>query len=415
MGKAELSEIRANVEAFFHAKLYEKACIKRYNHTWDHLMDYMTEKNISSYEPSVGKSFLLQRHGTDVFEDLTHRQQEVVRHIEVLGSMLLEGKVLKSRHINRVIDFEGELGVPFKDFIVEYTPLRSLPTMARYKERILNFYQFLAENQLTIAKFSTRDGVKYLSKLDKQKSACDRDNIVMTTRVFLRYLCSKKLLPVNREEEWLNLFRIKNVKNKKIPSVYTKEEVENIISVIDRNNPQGKRDYAMVLLAARYGLRISDIIGLRFCNLDWEQNRISIIQKKTAKKVLLPLSEEVGCAIIEYIKYGRPTIDSPFVFITAHAPYKELGSNTLCSCISEYMRIAGINTTGKKKGPHALRHSLATNLLKCNEPIPIISEILGHSTTESTTTYLRVDYDLLRRCALDVPLVPTSFYGNLYG
>lgn len=87
----------------------------------------------------------------------------------------------------------------------------------------------------------------------------------------------------------------------------------------------------------------------------------------------------------------------------------------LCSLIAEYMRVAGINNAGRKKGSHSLRHSLATNLLKCNEPMPVISEILGHSTTESTMTYLRVDYDLLRRCALDVPLVPTSFYGNLYG
>lgn len=415
MDKVKLSEIRAKVEAFFHTKLYEKACIKRYNHTWDHLLDYMVQKGIFSYESSIGRSFLLQRHGTDVFKDLTHRQQEVVRHIEVLDSMLTEGKVHKSHHQNRVIDFDGELGIPFKDFIEEYTPLRSSSTIMRYKERILNFYLFLTENQLTLSEFSPRDGVKYLSKLDQQKSACDRDNIIITTRVFLRYLCSKKQLSVNREEEWLNLFRIKNVRNKKIPSVYTKEEVERMISVIGRNSPQGKRDYAMVLLAARYGLRISDIIGLRFCNLDWEQNKISIIQKKTGKKVILPLSEEVGCAIIEYIKHGRPTIDSPFVFITAHAPYKELGSNVLCSCISEYMRVAGINTAGKKKGPHTLRHSLATNLLKCNESIPVISEILGHSTTKSTITYLRVDYDMLRRCALDVPLVPTSFYGNLYG
>lgn len=415
MYKVKLSDIRANVEAFFHAKLYEEACIKRYNHTWDHLTDFMSDKGIIYYEPSVGQSFLLQRHGTDVFADLTHRQQEVVRHIEVLDSMLVGGKVYRTRHSNRVIDFDGEVGIPFKDFITECTPLRSPSTVLRYKERILNLYEFLTEKHLTLAEFSTRNGVEYVSRLDKQKSACDRNNIITTTRVFFRYLCGKKLLPVNREEEWFNLFRNKNVRNTKIPSVYTQDEVEKMISVIDRNSPQGKRDYAMVLLAARYGLRISDIIGMRFCNLDWEQNKITLIQKKTARKVALPLSEEVGCAIIEYIQYGRPEIDSPFVFLTAHAPYKELGSNVLCSLIAEYMRVAGINNVGKKKGPHSLRHSLATNLLKCNEPMPVISEILGHATTESTTTYLRVDYDLLRRCALDVPLVPTSFYGNLYG
>ncbi|WP_025069275.1 tyrosine-type recombinase/integrase [Bacteroides gallinarum] len=87
-----------------------------------------------------------------------------------------------------------------------------------------------------------------------------------------------------------------------------------------------------------------------------------------------------------------------------------LGSN-----LADWMRAAGIDSTGRKHGPHALRHSLATNLLGVNEPIPVISEILGHSTAESTTVYTRVNVDMLRQCALDVPFVSSSFYDNLYG
>lgn len=176
--------------------------------------------------------------------------------------------------------------------------------------------------------------------------------------------------------------------------MYTQDEVEKMISVIDRNSPQGKRDYAMVLLAARYGLRISDIMGMRFCNLDWEQNKISLIQKKTARKVVLPLSKEVGRAIIEYIKYGRPAIDSPFVFLTAHAPYKELGSNILRSLIAEYMRVAGINSKGRKKGFHSLRHSLATNLLNgCDRVVPmslsltaVCKDYVAYKISQGTST-----------------------------
>lgn len=102
------------------------------------------------------------------------------------------------------------------------------------------------------------------------------------------------------------------------------------------------------------------------------------------------------------------------MFLTAHAPYKELGSNTLGANIAEWMRYAGIDSTGKRKGPHALRHSLATNLLGANNQLPVISEILGHSSTESTRTYTRVNVDMLRQCALDVPFVPSTFYGSLY-
>ena len=129
----------------------------------------------------------------------------------------------------------------------------------------------------------------------------------------------------------------------------------------------------------------------------------------------LPLSEEVGSAIIDYIRHGRPDIDLPFVFIKAHAPYGELKATGLAANLADWMRAAGIDSTGRKHGPHALRHSLATNLLGANQPVPVISEILGHSTSESTMVYTRVSVDMLRQCALDVPFVKSSFYDDLYG
>lgn len=414
MEKVKLLDIIKKVELFFEDKLYDLACVKRYRNTWKNLQTYMEVQNVQYYSSVVGKSFLLSRHGTLDFASLTHRQQEVVRHIEVLDAVHETEDIHQNRHKNKVIEFKGELGAAFNSFITEYQPQRSPSTIARYKERIQNLYHFLQKKNLALSDFGVKEGIEYAAWLDQNKASCDRDNIVMTTRVFLRFLCDKKLLDINLSETWMNLFHVKNIRQKKIPSVYTKEEVERTISVIDRNSPHGKRDYAMVLLAARYGLRASDIIGLRFCNLDWESNLITVIQQKTSKKVSLPLSEEVGNAIIEYIKHGRPSIDSPFVFLKARAPYGPLGSNILNGVVGEYMRLAGIDTRGKKSGPHSLRHSLATNLLKNNEPLPVISEILGHSSTESTNTYLRVSYDMLRQCALDVPIVSPSFYGNLY-
>lgn len=89
-----------------------------------------------------------------------------------------------------------------------------------------------------------------------------------------------------------------------------------MLDAIDRSCPKGKRDYAMLLLAARYGLRASDIVGITYANFEWEFNRLSLVQAKTGKPVSFPLSEEIGSAIIDYIKFGRPDIDSPHVFGT---------------------------------------------------------------------------------------------------
>ncbi|WP_244910469.1 site-specific integrase [Caldibacillus thermoamylovorans] len=182
---------------------------------------------------------------------------------------------------------------------------------------------------------------------------------------------------------------------------------------MDRGNPKGKRDFVMVLLAARLGLRASDICGLKFENVHWETNTIHLVQKKTKKKIELPLLTEVGNAIIDYLKFGRPQSDLPYLFLRAGQPYDRLEEPTLHSIVSFYLKQAGIkNIENKKHGPHALRHSLAGILLEKKTPLPVISEVLGHTNTESTKTYLRIDLDTLRQCALDVlPLNTPLFEG----
>lgn len=375
----------------------------------------MDENHLSLYTSKIGEAFLASRYGDKPYSELTHRQQECVRHIDVLTYMLTDKGILGSRHHRVEYVFSGDKGVWFNKFLTEENEYKRRSSIHRYKERLHNLYAYLIDKGVAIEDVTPVFLTEYVAHLDYVKSSPDRDNILMTTRLFFRYICSKQALKDNRQEMWMSLMKLKGTNRyHKIPSVYTAEEVERIIGAIDRSSPHGKRDYAMILLAARYGLRISDIVGLRFINLDWEQDRISIIQKKTDKKVVLPLSEEVGNALIEYIKYARPNLDSPCVFVSMLAPYRPLTSNVLSSALHKYMLRAGIDFTDRKTGSHALRHSLATNLLGANATLPVISEILGHSSTESTKTYLRVNMDLLRQCALDVPFVPSSFYENLY-
>lgn len=417
MLQESLINLRQRVEALFRDRGYKEACIKRYNHTWDHLRDYMTEHGYVLYTSKIGAAFLAFRYGEKSFADLTHRQQECVRHIDVLTYMLENDGVMHTRRSHVRYVFSGPAGLWFNKFLSEETEYKRSSSITRYQERLHNLYRYLIGQKTEIEDVTPAFMSEYIAHLDFVKSGPDRDNIVMTTRIFFRYLCSKQVLKDNRQEMWMSLMRLKGTArgSHRVPSVYTADEVERILAAIDRCSAQGKRDYVMTLLAARYGLRVSDIVGLRFVNLDWDHDRISIIQKKTEKRVVLPLSEEVGTALIEYIKHARPAVDHPCVFISAQAPFKPLSSNIMAAFLQKYMLRAGINSTNKKKGPHALRHSLATNLLSVNTTLPIISEILGHSSTESTKTYLRVNMDLLRQCALDVPFVPSSFYENLYG
>ena len=388
--------------------------IKNFNHTWDHLADFMKAKGEKYYSREVGDAFLDACHDGKSYKQLTVRQKERVRHVTVLTDILLYGVVRRSRYVNIVYSFDGSLGFPFREFISKEKKVLKQSSIRLY-ERCLDFlYKFLQSEGKELKDFSFELAHRFLIRMESEKTPFSRDNIVMTTRVFVRFLCEQNILPDNRQEMWNSILKLKHNSNNKIPTVYTAEEVERLIAAIDRCSPQGKRDYAMILLAARYGLRASDIMGLRFCNLCWEQNKIVVVQQKTGKKVSLPLSEEVGGAIVEYIKYARPDIDNPFVFLTVRAPYKELSGSIISRNVAHWISVAGINCVGKKKGSHALRHSLASNLLALNTPLPVISEILGHNNSESTKTYTRVSINMLRQCALDVPLVSSIFYGKAY-
>lgn len=201
----------------------------------------------------------------------------------------------------------------------------------------------------------------------------------------------------------------------KIPSIYTKEEVEKLIATVDISNEVGKRDYAIILLAARLGLRASDIANLKFENILWEQNIIGLTQYKTGNKIELPLLSEVGNAIIDYLEYSRKKSDEPYVFLCARSPFNPIHSSVITQIVLNAFAKTEINTKHRRHGPHALRHSLAGRLLEQQTILPVISEVLGHESTESTRFYLRVDLTSMRQCALEVPEVSTSFYSQKGG
>lgn len=166
----------------------------------------------------------------------------------------------------------------------------------------------------------------------------------------------------------------------------------------------GKRNYAIILLACRLGLRISDIKKLTFGNFRWEDKQLVFVQSKTRAGVSLPLIQDVGWAVIDYLKYGRPNVETPYVFIRHLAPFLPFSEDDhLHQMIVKYMRLAHIPISSKKRvGMHSLRHTLASLLLENNTPLPTISDVLGHIDTESTAVYLKVDIKKLKECPLDI-------------
>ncbi|MBC8456628.1 MAG: tyrosine-type recombinase/integrase, partial [Deltaproteobacteria bacterium] len=145
-------------------------------------------------------------------------------------------------------------------------------------------------------------------------------------------------------------------------------------------------------------------------NIDWENSSITFSQFKTGKKIELPLLVDVGGAIIDYLKYGRKKSESPNIFLYTRAPFTAMTNAAVAGTLGRTVDASGVDTTGRKHGAHAMRHSLASRFLENKESIPVISEALGHQSTTTTMSYLRIDVESLRKCALNVPLVDTSFY-----
>jgi integrase len=132
---------------------------------------------------------------------------------------------------------------------------------------------------------------------------------------------------------------------------------------------------------------------------------------KTGKELVLPLLPDVGNAIIDYLKYARPHSEEPYVFLTERPPYGSFSSsNVVTHIVQRAFRKAGIDIKDRRFGPHSLRHSLGFRMLEQNTVLPIMSEVFGHQSTESTRYYLRIDLESMKQCMLEVPLVADSFY-----
>ncbi len=185
------------------------------------------------------------------------------------------------------------------------------------------------------------------------------------------------------------------------PEVLDPETVECLLAAVNRSTPMGKRDYAILLLAARYGLRPSDIRPLRFENVCWREQRIVLLQSKTQRSLELPLLADVDDALVAYIRRGRPASTAREIFVRHVPPIGPLAPrNNLWPVMDRTLKAAGVDLPGSRRGLHLLRHSLATRMLANGVALDTISDVLGHSSVETTRRYAQVDLAGLRCVAL---------------
>jgi len=181
-----------------------------------------------------------------------------------------------------------------------------------------------------------------------------------------------------------------------LPMGPKREEVIRLLNSMKTDRPVDIRDRAMVLLCAVYGLRASEVTGLRLEDIDWDRDRIQVVRAKSKAGNVFELLPSVGNAIYRYLREVRPRCARREVFLTLRTPYRPL--RTLHYVVSRRLKALGINAP--RRGPHGLRHALACHLLSQKQSLKVIGDILGHRSSMSTRIYAKVDLSNLRHVAL---------------
>lgn len=391
-----------------------ESSIHKYRWTWNQIRELMITTSSRMISDGV-YSFINKNFGHLKTEELNHYQKTCLRQALCLVQFSESGQMLDRMEFlaKPPLSFAGEIGSKMLDFISFKTCQRlNKITIRAYKYHLSEFNKYLTDNEFDrLLYLSPLIVLNYVSILLPGEAGA-KHIACRTIRGFLRFLYDKNLT----ERDLSIVIPHDNYKSQAhLASTYTKEEIISILNTIDRSTCVGKRDYAILLLAVRLGLRSADIRALKFENIDWQASSISFIQQKTKRLLELPLPADVGEALVDYFKYGRPQSESKMIFIKHNYPYGELYESKISQLATWAIRKSEVKVGDRKHGAHVLRHSMANFLLEKETPLPVISAILGHSNIQTSMCYLRIDIEQLRQCTLEVPPIPESFYNQKGG
>lgn len=400
----EINKLIEISTAYLKSTSYSTSRIYIYNWLWKYgILAYMQSLGETEYSIEIGNDFIL---GCNVAGSIGSRHRDMIKSVIVLNDILKTGKIQGRRHIPVYYPLNGEIGVHAQKFIEHLTNLRrNIKTVKDYKKRLSIFIDYLAENGVNNPDDIDEDNI--VAFISTHTHGCSKN--IASVKWFLRFMKEGHII----EKDFGYVLKNRSFKlreRERIPSFYSEEEVRKIEQSVNKTDAVGKRDYAMVLLASRLGLRVSDIAGLDFNNLDWDTNQIKLTQYKTGNPITLPLLPIVGNAIIDYLRHGRKKSSSDKVFLSCRPPYLPITSGAVHQAIMKAFKTSGVEIDKRHHGGHALRFSLAQRMLELNTPMPIISENLGHKNRDVTRQYVRIDLPLLQKCSLDVPAVDDSFY-----
>ncbi len=281
-------------------------------------------------------------------------------------------------------------------------------TIAMQKSSSIRFGRYLQSIHVRSFHEITPDLLQSFNQQDSHSSSEGKAAYNCRIRGFIIYLNEQRIIS--------NPFLYKALHTMSAPKsrivrVLSDVEINKIWSVdIEHISPKALRDYAIVCIGLTMGFRASDIVGIRFQDINWKQHSICLIQQKTGKSIALPMPVRVGNILFKYLRDARPKSSSPYVFITHETPYDKLDRGV---CRRALIRILP-ERDAPNKGFHVVRKTFATNLLRGNTKVALISDSLDHTTDSTVHKYLSLDEERMRLCPLLLSEIDISWKGGAF-
>jgi integrase len=382
-----------------------KLTIKTHKYSaYSPIRNYCARNGTTCYEPATLNAFIcLQKKRLEKSEISEKHFRMLRRAVLMLHDFYQHGTLQGCRY-----DSGYEISEHFDLCLKQFLEAQHLSkgTIYQLRSNILRFlYHIEHAGHRDFSAISPED-VKDYVLVAAERNKGGMPNILYALRTFSDYLRSNSIV----SKDFQPVLNKPAQRKKRVLPCFTHEDVEAILKQIDTSTKQGKRDYAILFLASHTGLRSIDIANLQLSNIDWMNDSIHIVQRKTGRPLVLPLEPDTGNAIAQYILEARPESTSEYIFLRARAPYRKVADGgTLYNILKKYLKSAGIlHQPGDGKSFHALRRSMGTWMLESGVPLTTISQVLGHKEQDSTKQYLSMDHVRLASCALDFQEIPVG-------
>ena len=408
MGEADVRAAVGGVLGALREAGRSEDTIRRYEVVLDRFVAFLAGRGLDTASDEVCVDFIAKQTGTGLGglrEPVRGRDVQAVRRPVVLMAEALAGRAVVVG--GSVISAKDGCPVGFRPLRDDYVAScrargnaeATVATKDKAVSRFLGYLDEVGAGDLAVL------GVRDVSGFLLRQRGLRRKSIATVRSCLADFLAFLAVAGRTPQSLANRLPPHRHLRHESEPHLWTAEEIRRVLAVIDRQSATGKRDYAMILMTARLGLRISDLRQLEPGDLDWRAKSITIVQHKTGRPLSLPLLDDVGWAIIDYVRHGRPETACPKVFVKHRHPFDTFGGSSSVACrLPRHAARAGIDFPPDQVcGMHSLRGALAVAMIGNGAPMPVVSAVLGHASSDTTQAYyLRFDVERLRCCALDV-------------